>query len=82
MPCLVSSYVQGAAWKIAEIGRELTKFLAEKGIIMVSWISQAGGCATRAQKLVGPGCDPRKVLQMRLESGPMCAAPILWTAGC
>ena len=54
MPCLVSSYVQGAAWKNAEIGRELTKFLAEKGIIMVSWIWQAGGCATRAQKLVGP----------------------------
>ena len=40
--------------KNAEIGRELTKFLAEKGIIMVSWIWQAGGCATRAQKLVGP----------------------------
>jgi TRAP-type C4-dicarboxylate transport system substrate-binding protein len=54
MPCLVSSYSQGAAWKNAEIGREMTKFLAEKGIVMVSWIWQAGGCVTRAQKLVGP----------------------------
>ena len=55
MPCLVSSYVQGAACKNAEIGRELTKFLAEKGIIMVSWIWEGlGAGATRAQKLVGP----------------------------
>ncbi len=45
MPCLVSSYEQGAAWKNAEIGREMTKFLADKGIVMVSWIWQAGGCA-------------------------------------
>jgi TRAP-type C4-dicarboxylate transport system substrate-binding protein len=54
MPCLVSSYSQGAAWKNSDIGREMTKFLADKGIIMVSWIWQAGGCATRANKLVGP----------------------------
>ncbi|GAC1334852.1 MAG: TRAP transporter substrate-binding protein DctP [Beijerinckiaceae bacterium] len=54
MPCLVMSYSQGAAWKNAEIGRELTKFLAEKGIIIVSWVWQAGGCATRSARLVGP----------------------------
>ena len=41
MPCLVSSYSQGAAWKNSDIGREMTKFLADKGIIMVSWIWQA-----------------------------------------
>src|SRR4051794_20613766 len=54
MPCLVSSYAQGAAWKNSDIGREMTKFLADKGIVMVSWIWQAGGCATRGEKLVGP----------------------------
>jgi TRAP-type C4-dicarboxylate transport system substrate-binding protein len=54
MPCLVTSYSQGAAWKNAEIGRELTKFLADKGITIVSWVWQAGGCATRSAKLVGP----------------------------
>ncbi|MEA2841681.1 MAG: TRAP-type transport system periplasmic protein [Methylobacteriaceae bacterium] len=54
MPCLVSSYSQGTAWKNAEVGRELTKLLGEKGIVMVSWIWQAGGCVSRAQKLVGP----------------------------
>src|SRR5947209_17199536 len=54
MPCLVSSYTQGAAWKNSDIGREMTKFLADKGIVMVSWIWQAGGCVTRANKLVGP----------------------------
>src|SRR5437763_17089256 len=47
MPCLVSSYAQGAAWKNSDIGREMTKFLGDKGIVMVAWIWQAGGCATR-----------------------------------
>ena len=54
MPCLVSSYTQGAAWKTSEIGRELTKLLADKGVVLVSWIWQAGGCVSRGAKLVGP----------------------------
>ena len=54
MPCLVTSYTQGAAWKAAPIGQEMVKLLADKGVIIVSWIWQAGGCASRAAKLVGP----------------------------
>src|ERR1044072_6216046 len=43
MPGLVSSYKQGAAWKDSEVGQRFSDFLAEKGVIIVSWIWQAGG---------------------------------------
>ena len=54
MPCLVSTYKQGAAWKNGEIGRELTRILAEKGIVLVCWVWQSGGVACRANKIVTP----------------------------
>src|SRR5947199_2009483 len=41
MPGLVSSYQQGAAWKGAPVGRRFESFLAEKGVIIVSWILQS-----------------------------------------
>src|ERR1700757_3124073 len=43
MPGLVSSYKQGAAWKQAEGGQKFSQFLAGKGVIIVSWVWQAGG---------------------------------------
>jgi len=54
MPALVPSYEVGAAWKKAEVGRQLTKVLDDKGIVMVSWVWQAGGVASRATPLVAP----------------------------
>jgi TRAP-type C4-dicarboxylate transport system substrate-binding protein len=54
MPCMVTSYEQGFAWKKAEIGRELTKLLEAKGVKMVTWIWQAGGTASRANPIVEP----------------------------
>jgi len=54
MPGLVPSYEQGAAWKTSEVGKELDKLMLEKGIVIVSWIWQAGGAASRAKPLVGP----------------------------
>jgi len=54
MPGLVSSYKQGAAWKGSEVGRKFSAFLAEKGVVMVSWIWQAGGVASRATPIVSP----------------------------
>src|SRR5450631_413631 len=45
MPCLVSSYKQGAAWKTSAVGQRFSAFLAEKGVIIVAWIWQAGGLA-------------------------------------
>ncbi|MES2026308.1 MAG: TRAP transporter substrate-binding protein DctP [Pseudomonadota bacterium] len=55
MPGLVTSYQQGSAWKNAEVGKELSRILAEKGIVIVSWIWQAGGVASRGKPIVEPG---------------------------
>src|SRR5213595_934518 len=63
MPGLVSSYKQGAAWKKAPVGQKFNAFLAEKGVIIVSWIWQAGGCASRGKSIVNP--EDAKGLKIR-----------------
>ena len=47
MPGLVSSYAQGAAWKTSPVGQKFSAFLAEKGVVILSWIWQSGGVASR-----------------------------------
>jgi len=54
MPALVPSYEVGAQWKTSEVGRMLAKTLDDKGIVVLSWIWQAGGVASRATPLVQP----------------------------
>ena len=54
MPALVPSYEQGAAWKTAEVGKQLAKVLDDKGVVIVSWIWQAGGVASRSRPLIAP----------------------------
>jgi TRAP-type C4-dicarboxylate transport system substrate-binding protein len=63
MPALVPSYAQGAAWKTADVGKLLAKTLDDKGVIIVSWVWQAGGVASRARQLVTP--DDAKGLKVR-----------------
>ena len=63
MPALVPSYEQGAAWKTAEVGKLLTKVLDDKGVMIVSWVWQAGGVASRSRPLVTP--DDAKGLKVR-----------------
>ena len=63
MPCMVTSYEQGMAWKKAEIGRELTKLLEAKGVKIVTWIWQAGGVVSRSVPIVNP--DDVKGLKIR-----------------
>jgi len=63
MPGLVSSYKQGLGWKGQPIGIELTNFLADKGIMIVTWIWQAGGAASREKPLVTP--EDAKGLKVR-----------------
>ena len=48
MPCLVSTYEQGAKWKDAAIGKSLARIAGEKGVKFISWIWQAGGIASSA----------------------------------
>src|SRR5262244_87252 len=54
MPGLVSNYKQGAAWKTSTVGQKFTSYLADKGVIIVSWIWQAGGVASRSTPVVNP----------------------------
>ncbi len=54
LPALVPSYEVGSKWKTAEIGKLLSQVLADKGIVIVTWVWQAGGVASRARPLVQP----------------------------
>ena len=63
MPALVPSYEQGALWKSAEVGKLLSRVLDDKGVIIVSWIWQAGGVASRPRALVSP--EDAKGLKVR-----------------
>src|SRR4051812_48458658 len=54
LPALVPSYEVGSKWKTAEVGKFLSQFLAEKGIVIVTWIWQAGGVASRSKPMVTP----------------------------
>jgi len=54
MPGVVTSYEQGMGWKNAEVGKLLSEVFYEKGIIIVSWIWQAGGVASRSRAVVEP----------------------------
>ena len=63
MPGLVSTYDQGLRWKNQPVGKALTDFLADKGIIILTWIWQAGGVASRSRPLVVP--EDAKGLKVR-----------------
>jgi TRAP-type C4-dicarboxylate transport system substrate-binding protein len=63
MPGLVTSYDQAYSWKNAEVGKELARILYDKGIVMLSWIWQGGGMASRGKPVVDP--DDAKGMKIR-----------------
>ncbi len=63
MPALVSNYDQGLSWKTKPVGQEFTNYLADKGIVIVTWVWQAGGVASRSRPLVTP--EDAKGLKVR-----------------
>ena len=77
MPGLVTTYDQGMRWKTEPIGKAVTDFMADKGIILLSWIWQAGGVASRSRALVAP--EDAKGLKVRGGSREMDM--VLQTAG-
>ena len=77
MPCMVTSYDQGFAWKKAEIGRELVKLLDAKGVRIVTWIWQAGGTASRAAPVV----EPNDVKGLKIRGGSRKMDLMLKAAG-
>ncbi|MDM5181155.1 TRAP transporter substrate-binding protein DctP [Massilia sp. DJPM01] len=77
MPGLVTTYEQGYSWKNAEVGKELARILAEKGIVILSWIWQAGGVASRGKPIV----EPEDVRGMKVRGGSREMDLILKAAG-
>jgi TRAP-type C4-dicarboxylate transport system substrate-binding protein len=63
MPGVVTSYEQGARWKRAEIGKALADLMFDKGIVILTWIWQAGGVASRTRPIVEP--EDAKGLKVR-----------------
>ena len=63
MPCLVTNYQQGLAWKGAPIGQELEAILDKRGVKILTWVWQGGGVASRATAIVKP--DDTKGLKIR-----------------
>jgi TRAP-type transport system periplasmic protein len=54
MPALVPSYEQAAKWRTAKVGEELTNILAEKGVIILTWIWQSGAVASKVKPILVP----------------------------
>lgn len=54
MPALVTSYTQAYNWRTQPIGKELVALLEQKGVILVSWMWQSGGMASRTKPLINP----------------------------
>jgi TRAP-type transport system periplasmic protein len=54
MPCLVSTYAQGLAWKKAQIGQDLMANVEKKGVKIITWVWQSGGVGSRAGAVVEP----------------------------
>lgn len=63
MPAIIASYDQGYAWKKAEIGKEFTNFLLDRGVVLVTWVWQGGGIASRVAPIINP--DDVKGLKVR-----------------
>ena len=77
MPGLVTSYEQGYGWKNAEVGKELNRILLDKGIVVLSWIWQAGGVASRTKPIV----EPEDARGMKIRGGSREMDLILKAAG-
>ena len=77
MPGLVSTYDQGLRWKRLPVGRLLTDFLADKGIILLTWIWQAGGVASRTRPIMAP----EDVKGLKVRGGSREMDMVLRTAG-
>jgi TRAP-type C4-dicarboxylate transport system substrate-binding protein len=77
MPGLVVSYDQAYGWKNKPVGQEFMRMLADKGIVIVTWIWQAGGVASRGKPIV----DPEDAKGMKVRGGSREVDMILKEAG-
>jgi len=77
MPGIVTSYEQAAGWKKADIGKAMSDLLMDRGIVLVSWIWQAGGVASRSVPIV----DPEDAKGLKVRGGSREMDMVLKAAG-
>lgn len=77
MPGLVVSYEQAYSWKTKPVGVELNRVLLDKGVVLISWIWQAGGVASRGKPIV----DPEDAKGLKIRGGSREMDMILKDAG-
>src|SRR5258706_530121 len=81
MPGLVSTYDQGLRWKSQPVGKALTDFLADKGIIILTWIWQAVGAELEAFGKKGAQDDDIEVAKVYEKAGAKVSALDVATVG-
>ena len=54
MPALIRNYQQAYDWENADIGKWLEKYLNDHGVVLVTWIWQGGGVASRDKPIALP----------------------------
>ncbi len=54
MPGIITNYEKGTAFRSSEAGKMLYNILADKGVLLVSWVWQSGGVASRSKALIEP----------------------------
>jgi TRAP-type C4-dicarboxylate transport system substrate-binding protein len=77
MPGLVTSYEQGMRFKTSDAGKAFASVFAEKGIVALTWVWQAGGVASRAKAIV----DPEDAKGMKVRGGSREMDMVLKAAG-
>src|SRR6201996_177403 len=77
MPGLVTTYDQGLRWKNQPVGKALTDLLADKGVVLLTWVWQAGGVASRSRPIVAP----EDAKGMKVRGGSREMDMVLQTAG-
>ena len=63
MPGIITTYDKGVAFRSSEAGKMLYNVLADKGVLLVSWIWQSGGVASRSKAIIEP--EDAKGLKVR-----------------
>jgi len=77
MPGLVTTYDQGLRWKKEPVVKARSDFLADNGILLISWVWQAGGVASRSKPIVAP----EDAKGMKVRGGSREMDMVLQTAG-
>jgi TRAP-type C4-dicarboxylate transport system substrate-binding protein len=77
MPGIITSYEQATKWKTSEAGQAFANVMADKGVIGLSWVWQAGGVASRAKPIV----EPEDAKGMKVRGGSREMDMVLKAAG-